>query len=225
MARTQHVIPPLFSPNRMRCQIFTLIELLVVIAIIAILASLLLPALKNARNSAKNANCMSNLKQIASASMMYFIDNNDYLTTVNESGYNYGRRWQNDSLSGYLNLTPPLYDGTPNYLPNVVIFRCPAQDGMFVGRHYRYNRFLMDSGVVRRTQINFPEKVMLWSDGFSATDNSCDINYWSFASGHPEWDFFYLGRRHNGFANILRHDMSLGYANQPPSLPYNWGAN
>ena len=58
---------------------FTLIELLVVIAIIAILAAMLLPALQQARQSAKSMNCASNIKQTGQIFAFYLNDNKDYL--------------------------------------------------------------------------------------------------------------------------------------------------
>jgi prepilin-type N-terminal cleavage/methylation domain-containing protein/prepilin-type processing-associated H-X9-DG protein len=55
---------------------FTLIELLVVIAVIAVLMAILMPALNRAKEQGKRASCLSNLKQLTLAWLMY-IDQND----------------------------------------------------------------------------------------------------------------------------------------------------
>jgi len=58
---------------------FTLIELLVVIAIIGILAAMVFPVFARARESARKAVCLSNVKNLALAVQMYLADNNDTL--------------------------------------------------------------------------------------------------------------------------------------------------
>lgn len=58
---------------------FTLIELLVVIAIIAILAGFLFPVFATARETARGGRCLSNLRQIAVAALLYATDADDLL--------------------------------------------------------------------------------------------------------------------------------------------------
>ncbi|HTH47011.1 MAG TPA: prepilin-type N-terminal cleavage/methylation domain-containing protein [Candidatus Limnocylindria bacterium] len=69
---------PRQSPSR-SSRAFTLIELLVVIAVIAILAGLLLPSLSQAKQQARAAGCLSNLRQLQLAYQLYIGDHNDRL--------------------------------------------------------------------------------------------------------------------------------------------------
>lgn len=68
-------------PKSIRCfgsmPAFTLIELLVVISIISLLVSILLPSLKRAKDLAQTAVCISNMKSLGTAALMYAADYND----------------------------------------------------------------------------------------------------------------------------------------------------
>src|SRR5438552_8282782 len=132
----------------MRRSGFTLIELLVVTAIIAILAAILFPVFAQAREKARQATCLSNLKQLGTAQMMY---TQDYDETYPKA---YHGTPQGD-VGWYLLIQP--------YAKNTSIFRCPSdRNPMKIGQ------FL--SGALRKQTPDFGVSIIANYDVMPPTD-------------------------------------------------------
>lgn len=180
---------------------FTLIELLVVIAIIAILAAMLLPALLNARNTAKSNKCLNNQKQIVQASIMYGNDNKDYIlpgALVKEKVYIYAVL-----LWGYMGSAKPYVcpsGGTQTW--NLAKqFKIPAEVSTTETIGYAVNyRLCANAWVVgnpKYTKITFVKKPTLTAILADAPSYYCDFGG-DLISGVPAgWAKLINYARHN----------------------------
>src|SRR5437879_5509526 len=164
---------------------FILIELLVVIAIIAILAAILFPVFAQAREKARQTSCLSNMKQLATAFMMY---TQDYDERFPNSGLEAGcGGGPGGSLTAQDQQLGILSDWTPSgkirtpishplwkiangalypYTKNVQIYRCPSDFGVGArvdgGISYAMNGYLSPFYAI--AAIDYPARIALLVD-------------------------------------------------------------
>ena len=192
--------------HRDRQRGFTLIELLVVIAIIAVLISLLLPAVQSAREAARRAQCINNLKQMTLAAHNYESANGSF-----PMGDLVGRNWQDlglirQNFGHFVGLTAFYEQGSvfnalnssvmiymyPNSTVSGVgisMLWCPS-DGIIVGLRYpgnpgRWMGLLADSHDLQQLRRQPGPPVYCWNDPSLSTMQGMFAHNGSTAAGGP----------------------------------------
>jgi prepilin-type N-terminal cleavage/methylation domain-containing protein/prepilin-type processing-associated H-X9-DG protein len=203
---------------------FTLIELLVVIGIIAILAALLLPALNQAKASAKSAACKNNLRQIGLALKLYVDDYIKYPQNVmpwgssDETG---NWVWHDDFLVPYLGANKMSRDGDPRIIASPLrVFRCPAVIGISSSYHYNDSGTGLGLGLgitytfesegtyglrVRESEVLVPIDMVAIGDGYDVLAPFV-VELWEPGDWTPG-----MAARHNQGANAVFCDAHVEY--------------
>ncbi len=181
---------------------FTLIELLVVIAIIAVLVALLLPAVQQARESARRAQCKNNLKQIGLA-LHNYVETHSILPpgSVNRGRYNQGGTTPNPwtrvlNHTGWLFLLP--------YLDQVglfeqIDFNCATNGwlhtdiaGGTVACGWGAGNPNFDNKIHER---KIPGFLCPSDDGMDRVANHTDAAHW-IATNHAHTNYLFVGGSH-----------------------------
>ncbi len=209
---------------------FTLIELLVVIAIIAILASMLLPALNKARDRAKQIECISIMKQLGNALIMYSQDYSEWLPCCSLANYSpLGGRW-NYQINSYIPTyfrwkKQPFSAYSAGTFPTCPAANPPACESWGVNggltvADYGYNYYFGSSSPaydpVKLSELRLPSQTV----GFTDTEkcyrvkpgsmSSSDISYRhnggvdvTFFDGHAQWYRLPLNAATGGYNGVF----------------------
>jgi prepilin-type N-terminal cleavage/methylation domain-containing protein len=167
--------------QKMQVKGFTLIELLVVVAIISLLAAILFPVFARARENARRAGCMSNLKQIGLGFMMYTQDYDEKFPPAlwgeagnpdtfveqhdpNMPGYKF-KMSSNGTTGHYVTWMDMIYP----YVKNLQLFVCPSntQKSQDIPS-YGYNRLISEYSAggygISLAAVQRPSEIILTLD-------------------------------------------------------------
>ncbi len=208
---------PSFTPRAVRYTHrasggFTLIEILIGIAIICVLAAMLIPSLQSARECAKGAVCLSNLRQFGVALDLYVADFNGVVPTASPrcpSAYCPGSPVADERSATWLGTVYDL-----GYCRDKKAMKCPADpvrrmgllhaDYSFDNSSYGYNFFAFRTywtdPFVRLSEVRNPSLTYLAAYN---SDNAMFPGNYFFSNCNALDPEFMVSRRHRQGANIL----------------------
>lgn len=189
--------------SKMQAKAFTLIELLVVVAIISVLAAILFPVFARARENARKASCLSNLKQIAMGWKMYAQDYDEVLPAA---------RWSDSSIAPKVTVDFPFL--LMPYTKSMQIFDCPSTDNHYKGTltctptSYVQNGYLgYGAKTPSKTTLKFYPRRLSSIQSASITPlhwdtdkNNQSVGQWNQAGMDANPSYF--SERHNGMFNV-----------------------
>jgi len=198
---------------------FTLIELLVVIAIIAILAGILMPVFARAQAKAETTACLSNLKQVGMANLMYAYDWSSKLAPYsNGTGYKGSLGYAGGDGARWADILFP-------YTRSSQVYDCPADDeimGVAAGEQYfdidryTYGYTSPSSGAsnwgvasLKLSRLPDPAGTIMFADD-GRDDNGTDSEALGRIIPNPADDLPTLCSRVNGMRHVNANNADIG---------------